>query len=323
MKTWSRSVLAASVLGLSGLAQAELVDRVAAVVNKDIIALSEVQQRAAPELTRIPSDQDAKQRAALRRQILESAVNVLIGEKLMEAEVKELGIHVSDAELEAALDDVQRQNNITDTSQFEQMLSGEGYTIAGYRDFLRKQLSKMKLVQMKVTSKIKISEEDLQAEYKRYTRMEGEDSELHARHILVQVPPGASPEQVEAALTKAKALAEEARRPGVNFEELAKRKSEGPSAADGGDLGFFRRGVMLPAFDKAAFALKDGEVSEPVRSSFGFHVITVVERRSVDVKPFEEVKAEIAERMRRQRTEKLVDQYVRELRQKATVEVKI
>ena len=321
MKNLARHLLA-SLLFLATSARAELVDKVAAVVNKDVIALSEVQQRAAPELSRLGQEQDAKRRGELRGKVLATTLEVLIGERLMEADARELGLNVSDEDLEAAVADVQKNNNVGDPAQFEQMLGAEGYTIATYREFLRKQLTKMKLVQTRIAPKVKLGEEDVKAEYARYARLEGQDGEVHARHILVEVLPSAPAAEVEKARARAAELAVKAREPGVDFAELAKSSSEGSSAADGGDLGFFRRGLMLPAFDKAAFSMKDGEVSDPVRSNFGWHVIKVEERRSVGVKSFEEMKQELMEKLRRQRTEKSVEQYVQELRQKATVEVK-
>jgi peptidyl-prolyl cis-trans isomerase SurA len=323
MKKWIGTMVAALLLS-GAVARAELVDRVAAVVNRDVITLSEVEKRAAPELSRLGSTvRDPGQRAEERERLLKSALDALIGEKLMEEQIRELGLSVTDAELDTAVADVKRQNNITDDAQFERLLSGEGFTVKSYKEFLRNQMSRMKLVQLKVTPKVKVSEEDLKAAYTQYTKMESGDAEVHARHILVQVDPKATPQQVEAARKKAQGLAEQARKPGVDFAELAKAKSEGPSAEDGGDLGFFRRGVMVPAFEKVAFTLKEGEVSEPVRTQFGWHVLKVEERRAVDVAPFEQMKEQLETRLKMQKTEKFVEQYVQELRQKASVEVKL
>jgi peptidyl-prolyl cis-trans isomerase SurA len=316
--------LVAALLLSGAVARAELVDKVAAVVNRDVIALSEVEKRAAPELARAgQQERDPAKRVELRTRIIKGSLDALIGEKLMEEQIQELGLGVTDAELEAAMADVRRQNNVTDDSQFERLLSSEGFTIAAYKDFLRKQMGRMKLVQMKVSPKVKVSEEDLRAAYTQYSKMETGDSEVHARHILVQVDPSAPADKVEAARKKAEALAEEARKPGVDFSELAKKKSEGPSASDGGDLGFFKRGVMVPAFERVAFTLKEGEVSEPVRTQFGWHVLKVEEKRAVDVAPFEQVRGELEAKLKLQKTEKYVEQYVQELRQKASVEVKL
>jgi peptidyl-prolyl cis-trans isomerase SurA len=296
---------------------------VAAVVNRDIIALSEVQQRASPELARLASERDVRKRNEQRNQVLKQALDQLIAEKLVEAEVRELGLTSSASEVEAAMADVQQQNNITDPAQFEQLLSREGYTLKGYKDFLSKQIARGKLMQMKVAAKIKVSEEDLKAAYAQYAKNEGEDVEVHARHILVTVDPKATPEQVEAARKKALAIMEEARRPGMDFEALARARSEGPSREDGGDLGFFRRGVMVPAFEKAAFSMKVGEVSEPIRTNFGWHVLKVEERRAVGVTAYEELRPKLEMQLRQQKTEKFVDQYVQELKKKAVIEVKI
>ena len=228
-------------------ASAELVDRVAAVVNKDIIAFSEVQARANPELQRAKNETDAKKRGEMRDAALKRALDVLIGEKLMEAQLQELALDVGDGEIDQGIDDVRKTNKL-EPEQFEKLLMQEGYTMATYRQFMKKALGQRKLINLKVRSKVKVSDEDVKAEYAKIARMESEDAEVHARHLLVQVAGNATPEQIEAARVKAVALAEEARKPSVNFIELAKKKSEGPSAADGGDLGFFRRGVMVPEF---------------------------------------------------------------------------
>jgi peptidyl-prolyl cis-trans isomerase SurA len=120
----------------------------------------------------------------------------------------------------------------------------------------------------------------------------------------VQVNPKATAEQIEAARVKAVGLMEEARKPGTNFAELAKKKSEGPSAADGGDLGFFRRGVMVAEFEKAAFTLPVGGISEPIRTKFGWHVLKVEEHKALAAPPLEEVKDQLREKMLRGQLEK-------------------
>src|SRR5262245_759095 len=135
MKTWL-GVIAAGALLWGGVAGAELVDRVAAVVNRDIIALSEVHQRASPELARLAGERDPRQRSEARNQSLKQALDQLIAEKLVEAEVKELGLTSTASEVEEAMSDVQKQNGISDPAQFEQLLSREGYTLKSYKEFL-------------------------------------------------------------------------------------------------------------------------------------------------------------------------------------------
>ncbi len=322
MKKLVAVIAAAALFGGGTAARAEMVDRVAAVVNRDIIALSEVQQRVAPELSRINSP-DPKKRAEQRALLMKTALDTLIGEKLMEGEIAQLGITATEAEVDELVADVRQQNNITEPAQFEQLLAGEGLTMAAYRDMLRKRILRDRLLRVKIGPKVKVTEEDLKAAYAQFARMESEDSEVHARHILVQVDPKATPEQVEAARKRAEAIAVEARRPGMDFSALARARSEGPSASDGGDLGWFKRGVMVPAFERVAFTLKEGEVSEPVRTNFGWHVLKVEEKRAVAATSYEEMRPKLEAKLYQEKTEKFLEQYVAELRQKASVEVKL
>ncbi len=317
-----KNVLGLLVSLLASTASAELVDRVAAIVNNDIITLSEVEGRVGPEFGRLRQESDPVKRAALRDELLQKSVDMLVGEKLMEGQVKELNIEVTDSEIDMGMEDVKRQNNI-DQEQFEQLLAQEGYTLSSYKSFMRKHMSRLKLVNLKVRSKVKIADEDLKAEYARWAHDEAHEYEVHARHLVVQVGPKATDEQVEAAHKKALVLREEASQPGVDFAELARQKSEGSSAADGGDLGFFKRGVMAADFERAAFSLPEGGISEPIRTKFGWHVLKVEERRALAAPPLDEVKDQLRERMLRGQMEKYTDQYVQELRAAAVVIVKI
>jgi len=294
---------------------------VAAVVNNEVITLSEVEQRALPFLARAEV-KDPKERASVRQQLIRQSLDQLVGEKLMEQQLRDKNMDVTDQELDLTVEAVKEEQRLS-SDQLEQALREQGYTMSSYREMLRKTLARRKLVAQQIRPKVKISDEDLLAEYNRWAKSESSDPEVHARHILVQVPAGASGADVEKARQKAGALAQEARKAGVDFAELARKKSEGPSAADGGDLGFFRRGVMVPEFDQVAFKLQEGQVGEPVRTKFGWHVIKVEERRAVGVKSFDEMKDELRDKILLSQMEKYTEDYVRELRQAAAVEIKL
>ena len=320
-----RSIMA----GLTGLAllgapraRAELVDRVAAVVNNDVITLSEVEKRAAPELARIDQETSGAERGQKRAAAMKRILDTMIDEKLVDNELKELKVTIGDKEVDAAIDEVKKSYNLND-EQLQQAVAREGYTIAEYREQMRKQIGRYKLISEKVRKNVKVSDADVQTEYDRMTRAEGEDYEVHVRHILIAVPRNASQAQVEQARRKAAAVAVEAREPGVDFAELAKKRSEGSSSSDGGDLGFFKRGTMVPEFERVAFNLKTGEVSEPVRTQFGWHVLKLEEIRKLGMKPLAEVRPEIEERLRRAQADRLTSQYMETLRNAAVVEKKI
>jgi peptidyl-prolyl cis-trans isomerase SurA len=316
-------ILGAALLALAlpSLAQAgpKVVDRVAAVVNEEMIPYSEVEQRAATELAALEAEGHTtpeKTRDALRH-----ALDEIIADRLLVAEEKNASIEVTDQEVDYAIDDVRKQNSM-DAATFERALMSKGQTMTGFRDKMRRDLSAMKLIGQKVRAKVKVTDEDVKAEYTRQSHADEADVEVHARHIVVQVPKDASKDVEQATFKRAEALAKRARA-GEDFAELAKKNSEGPSKAEGGDVGFFKRGEMVGAFDKVAFSLKPGEISDPVRSPFGWHVILVVERRAGAPKPFEQVKDDVRDKLWREAMQRQTEQYVAELRKQATVDIKV
>ena len=321
-----RRSIPAAVAGLlmlgAPLARAELVDRVAAIVNTDVITLSEVEKRAAPELARVDQESTGPERAQKRAQALRKTLDTMIDEKLVDNELKDLKVSIGDKEVDAAIDEVKKSYNLND-DQLAQAVAREGYTLAEYREQMRKQIGRYKLIAEKVRKNVKVSDADVQTEYDRMTRSEGEDYEVHIRHILINVPRTATQADVETARKKAQAIAVEARGPNVDFAALAKKRSEGSSSSDGGDLGFFKRGTMVPEFEKVAFSLKSGEVSQPVRTQFGWHVLKLEEIRKLGMKPLAEVRPEIEDRLRRQQADRLTSQYMETLRNAAVVEKKI
>ncbi|MCX7685176.1 MAG: peptidylprolyl isomerase [Acetobacteraceae bacterium] len=150
-----------------------------------------------------------------------------------------------------------------------------------------------------------LTEEALRERYRREVLEAPREEEVSARHILV-------PTEAEA-----RAILIEARRPGVDFADLARRRSTGPGAREGGDLGFFRRGDMIAEFAEAAFALQPGQISEqPVRTRFGWHIIKVEARRPVEPPSFEQARAEIRARVFEESVGRIVERY----RNAATVE---
>lgn len=156
-----------------------------------------------------------------------------------------------------------------------------------------------------LASEIKVDDEELKAYYDAQKSRFTQSEERRASHILIEAPADASSE-VEA---KAKAEAQklhERLAGGASFEELAKKHSDDPgSASQGGDLGFFGKGIMDPAFEDTAFSLEEGGTSEPVRSAFGYHIIKVTGVRGGETKSFAEVKDELAAELRKSEAEKL------------------
>ncbi|HUP63891.1 MAG TPA: peptidylprolyl isomerase [Thermoanaerobaculia bacterium] len=145
----------------------------------------------------------------------------------------------------------------------------------------------------RIRSQMSISEEDLRAQYEASKEAYRQGDSVSAQHVLIRVEPSTTPEQDAAARQRAEEVLAKARA-GEDFSQLAREFSEEPGAATtGGDLGFFTRGMMVPEFEEAAFALQPGQISEVVKTQFGYHVIRVNERRQNAIRPYEEVRSEI------------------------------
>jgi peptidyl-prolyl cis-trans isomerase SurA len=315
--------LALGVPSDSTATNAVTVDRVAAVVDDTPILLSEVQERVQPEMMRRgPETEDPAEIARRRQEMMRAGLDVLINEKLLEEQLKGANIDIGDDQLQAAIDDVKRENHIPDDAAFAEALKREGYTLATYKQKLRRDLEKMKLLNLKVHNQAKVTDNDVKEAYNQtYVNQEGE-IEVHARHILVSLPRDANAEAVAKAQQRAGEIAQRAKA-GGDFAALAKQLSDGPSASQGGDLGYFRRGVMVPEFERVAFDLPVGGVSDPVRTQFGFHIIKVEDRRKAQPPPFDTVKEQLRQKLTREQIDRLTADYLAGLRKDATVEIKI
>ncbi len=303
---------AALLLASPAAAAGRTVDRVAATVNGDPIALSEVEERAAEIRASLPAGPARNVKAQ------QLALEDLVGDKLFRKQVVDLGFEVTDAEVQAAIDDVKKTNGFADDAELERALGSRALTMATYRENLKNQLSQMKLLNVRVRSRVKVGEEDVKRRYAELSAAENGEEEVRASHVLVKLAPDAPVADAEAAKLRAVEISRRARA-GEEFAALAKAQSDGASGDDGGDLGWFRRGEMTPALEQAAFSLKAGEVSEPVRSRFGFHVVKVTGRQAVRGKPLEELEDEIRDRLYREETEKATQRYLDELKRDAVL----
>lgn len=293
-------------------ARAVTFDRVAVVVNGDIITLSEVEERAGPSLP--PANDSGSE--SRRRDFLKAAADQLVAEKLLGAEVAREGLTPSAVEIDAAIEDVKRANRLDDRT-FELALEQQGLSHKRYREMLSEQIGRMKLLEMKVKARVAVSDDDIRNRYARMTRTLRNEEEVHARDIFV-------PKGDDAAAARAKV--ENARRRVLAGEEFAlvARETGGPFAESGGDLGWFRRGMMVGEIEDAAFALEPGKLSEIIDSEAGYHLILLEERRSISsARPLSEAREELRQQILAEKMQTATEEYVEELRADATIELKI
>ncbi len=302
-----------------GLAAEAVVDRIVAVVNQDIITLSELEKWKGPFVAEIKAE-DRLEKQEKTQEVLRKLLDRLVEEKLIDQEVKRIGIKLTGKEVEAAVDEIRQKNNLS-PQQFERALAAEGMNLEAFKKQLEKQILRMKMVGLMMKTETKPGEKELREFYqKNVYRYQGSDTYRPA-HILFYVPKEASPEDVQAIRKKCQVVLDKIKK-GEDFGEMAVLYSEDTSAKDRGDLGFFKKGELIPAFEREALRLKVGEMSGVVRTDFGFHIIKLLDRKGGTLS-FEEVRAKVESDYSESENEKSYKQVISTLKEKAVIEIKL
>ena len=293
---------------------------IVAIVNDEIITLYTVNQEAKPAIRE--AEKKGILNDAARSKIRRTVLDNLIDRKLTDQKIKELNIQVPEEEIRQAIDDVRKQNNIPSQEAFVAALTSQGLSFDQYRTQLREQIEKLKLVSMEVRAKVQVTESEMKEYYTTNLAKYTEEETYRARHIFFKTGEKASPKDILRAKSTALAVLDDAKA-GKDFAELAKRFSEDPAARkDSGDLGSFKKGDMQPELEKTLLSLKPEEISDLVPTPMGFHIIKLEARVPGSTKPFEAVKADIEEILYRKKSEERYSQWAKDLRSKATVEIK-
>jgi peptidyl-prolyl cis-trans isomerase SurA len=315
----------AALLGALGpaasAAQAKIIDRVVAVVNDEIVTLSELEDHAAPVLAQAEGIGDPVQRAQVRDRQMRAALDEMIGERLVLQEAAKRQITIGAYEVTEYVDRV-KQSQGWDDNRLEMYLSGQGLTLKSFRSKVREDLLKKKVVGRVLGDRIRISDRDLEEYYKQKLTSLRTEYEVEAAHILLMVANDADQATQDAIAQQARELLVRARA-GEPFEELATRYSDGPSAKQGGRLGTFRRGSLDPAFEDIAFTLEPGQIGGPVKTRFGWHVIQVITRKPLPTPPLETVREQLYRELQQERIEAVMHRWVEDLKKKSFVEVRL
>ncbi len=256
-----------------------------------------------------------------KKQMKQRILDSLVGETLIDQQVKAANIEVTEAEAMAAIEERVAQQKPPITIQaLQQMVESQGESFDEFKRQYRLNLARQELMETQWTGKIDVNDADAQTYYDGHPKEFETAEQIQASHILIAPDPN-NPDPNDAkvaARTKAEELLKQVR-DGGDFAELAKANSSCPSAAGGGDLGLFGRGQMVPPFEEAAFALEPGEVSDVVETRFGYHIIKVTDHQDSQKVPLEEAKQAIMERLIAQKKQEVVREYLQDLKDKATI----
>ena len=321
-KNWLISVwlclLAGGILTLSP-SRAEVVDRIIAYVNDDIITLSELKERTNAFVAARRQNPFLQEQEQSLEKIRRDMLDLLINERLAAQEVSRLQISVSEEEVIEAIGSIMKENRLTQET-LEAELRQDGRTLDDLREQIKKNMEQTKLVSREVRSKTVITDEMIEAYYKDH-REEFEGKERwRIQDIYLPFSPTDTPEERTHLRKAAKEILERLRA-GADFGSLAKLYSQGPGAEAGGDLGFFSKGELEPVLEAAVEALKPGQVSPDVETTRGIHLIKLTEVDKAPAKSLDEVEGTIRDLLYKREVDFRYKEWLSGLRERSYVKI--
>lgn len=294
------------LLALPLLARAEELDRIVAVINND--AITSVQ------LAKALSAQEGAATPETRRQILDR----LIEDSLMRQRAAEIGLSVSDDEIEAAIADVMRQNRLT-REQLETALRQQGINLDDYRQTLQKQILRYKLLGREVAGRSEVSNREVQEYYDANPSLWSEAPTIELQRISFPLAPPADTEARQRVQQRAESAAQ-ALRSGTSFAEVLARAVK--DGADGGEMGKVAIDDLNPAFAAAVKDLAVGTSSAPVATDSALHLLVVISRTPGKIRPLDAVREEIRNKLGEKKRATAVQDWIESLKKKAHIDVR-
>ncbi|MHC4664944.1 MAG: peptidylprolyl isomerase [Planctomycetota bacterium] len=274
---------------------------------------------------RLPAEMPPQIVETYKKQLRQQALEEMIVEQMLEEEVKAAKIVITEEDVIAYLKESgSRQQPPLSLEDIKALIEAKGQNFDEVKKQIRasKGMKYQKLMEAQFAGKIKVTEEDAEKYYSQNTKQFETPEQVRASHILITPDtkdPNTDPNEAKVgAKAKTEELLKQVKA-GADFAALAKTNSGCPSAAKGGDLGFFGRGRMVPSFEKAAFESKVGQVTDIVETRFGYHIIQVTARKDPNVVTFAQAKDDIMNRLTQQKQAELAKQYIESLKAKANI----
>jgi peptidyl-prolyl cis-trans isomerase SurA len=338
MKKCFLSLLVLAVAGLPAAAATAdpVVEEIVARVNNQIITRSEY-LREKDQLKQEAQQQDPASAEKIFLDREHDILRGLIDQQLLLEKAKDLGI-TADTDLVKRLDEIRKQMNLTSMDELEKAAQAQGVSFEDFKQNLRNQIITQKVISDQVGSKIQVSKDEEQQYYDNHKNEMTQPEQIRLSEILVSTQKPAAvnektgggdkpaaaeddPQQLAAAEAKAKALLDQISK-GAKFEDVARKSSDGPTASQGGDLGYFKRGALAKELEDKTFAMKPGEVSDVIRTRQGYVLLKVTEHAQAGVPPLKDIQPKVQEAIYMQKLDPALREYLTKLRDQAFIVVK-
>lgn len=330
---FARYFVAALLLGALTLHADTVVEEIVARINNDIITRSEY-ERNRDELRNEIKQANVPNPDQVFAEKDKDTLKQIIDQKLLIQKGKDLGI-TADAELIKRMDEIRKNAGLNSMEDLEKAAEQQGVNYEEWKQNLRDQIVTRQVIQREVGQKLQVTQEELQAYYEKHKQEFAQPEQVRLSEILIptETPaPDSTPEkpnmiqmpddQVAAQKAKAEAVLADLKS-GKSFEEEAKKYSGGPTAAQGGDLGLFKRGVMAKELEDKTFdQMKQGDVSDVLRTKQGFVILKVTEHAKPGVPPLKDVEEQVQEGVYYEKLQPALRAYLTKLREDAFIDIK-
>ncbi len=309
-----RAPVVLSLLLVAPCARGEILERVIVKVNGAIVTQSDFENRqvAAIQSARVAPERVEAYLRDNNARILQEAIDELV----LVQRADELGVKPRREYTEDVIEQIRKENNIPDEEALKEQLRREGMTLADLRRNIERSLLRQEVMRREVQPKIGLTEADVRAEYERRKDEFTRPAQVHLLEIFVPA------DSLDPATTAAEIVVRA--RAGEDFATLAREHSKAPSAAAGGDLGQLELRALAPTIRLAAEALKPGELSAPIAGTDGSQrILKLLARSEEGIAAFDDVKVELRKRIADTRFATVYEEYMKDLRQKAIVDVRV
>ena len=302
-----------------------VVEEIIARVNNSIITRSEY-NRSKEQLKQEAEQQDPAHAEQIVNERSKDVLRDLIDQQLLLEKGKDLDI-TGDTDLVKRLDEMRKQMNLDSMEDLEKAATAQGVSFEDFKQNMRNQIITQKVIGQEVGQKMSVTKEEEQKFYEDHKNELERPEQIRLSEILVSTDKkgagdtSSDEERVAAAQKKADELLAEIRK-GTSFEEVAKKSSDGPSAAQGGDLGYFKRGTLAKALEDKTFAMKANEVSDVIRTKQGFVILKVNEHQEAGIPPISEVEPKLQDAIYMQKLQPALRAYLQKLREDAYIDIK-
>jgi parvulin-like peptidyl-prolyl isomerase len=249
------------------------------------------------------------------------SMDEIIEQELVRQAAEAAGIEVSDAEIDSAIEEIREPFKSED--EFDRRIQSEGFTPASYREHVKRMIAAKKYLDDVRLGVAKVGDEELEKYYRDNEYRLTFPEQVRVRHILLVWKPTGKTDDRAAIREQLMAIRERALA-GEDFAALASEFSDDyATKKTGGDTGFFKRGQMVPAFEAVAFSLQPGEISGPVETVYGLHILRLEERKEERLLPLDEIREQLRDHVREEKMEAAVDEEIARLREQGEVEILI